>query len=93
MTTQTGFSIRRAYSATRRGASRRAAYSGLPTESQYLPDVTKRADIHVSPINVSSEQLEGLPPQTLIIVDESGQGVGEQILIGQGTEVAVDWPA
>jgi acetyl esterase len=37
---------------------------------QYLPDVTKRADIHVSPINASSEQLEGLP-QTLIMVDEN----------------------
>jgi acetyl esterase len=37
---------------------------------QYLPDVTKRADIHVSPINASSEQLRGLP-QTLIIVDEN----------------------
>jgi acetyl esterase len=37
---------------------------------QYLPDVTKRADIHVSPINASSEQLEGLP-QALLIVDEN----------------------
>lgn len=37
---------------------------------QYLPDVTKRADIHVSPINASSEQLKGLP-QTLLIVDEN----------------------
>jgi acetyl esterase len=37
---------------------------------QYLPDVTKRADIHASPINATSEQLKGLP-QTLIIVDEN----------------------
>ena len=37
---------------------------------QYLPDVSKRADIHVSPINASSEQLEGLP-QTLLLVDEN----------------------
>src|SRR5512133_1868910 len=37
---------------------------------QYLPDVTKRADIHVSLINASSEQLKGLP-QTLIMVDEN----------------------
>jgi acetyl esterase len=37
---------------------------------QYLPDATKRGDIHVSPINASSEQLEGLPP-TLLIVDEN----------------------
>jgi acetyl esterase len=37
---------------------------------QYLPDVSKRADIHVSPINASTEQLKGLP-QTLLIVDEN----------------------
>ncbi len=37
---------------------------------QYLPDVSKRADIHVSPINASSEQLKGLP-QTLLFVDEN----------------------
>jgi acetyl esterase len=37
---------------------------------QYLPDATKRADIHVSPINASSEQLKGLP-QTLLMVDEN----------------------
>jgi acetyl esterase len=37
---------------------------------QYLPEVTKRADIHVSPINASTAQLEGLP-QTLLIVDEN----------------------
>ena len=37
---------------------------------QYLPDVAKRADIHVSPINASSEQLKGLP-QTLLLVDEN----------------------
>jgi len=37
---------------------------------QYLPDVSKRADIHVSPINASPEQLKGLP-QTLLLVDEN----------------------
>ena len=37
---------------------------------QYLPDASKRADIHVSPINASFEQLEGLP-QTLLLVDEN----------------------
>jgi acetyl esterase len=37
---------------------------------QYLPDVTKRSDIHVSPINASSKQLQGLP-RTLLIVDEN----------------------
>jgi len=37
---------------------------------QYLPDVSKRTDIHVSPINASSEQLKGLP-QTLLLVDEN----------------------
>src|SRR5215475_8993933 len=37
---------------------------------QYLPDVSKRADIHVSPNNASSEQLKGLP-QTLLFVDEN----------------------
>jgi acetyl esterase len=37
---------------------------------QYLPDVSKRADIHVSPIKASLEQLKGLP-QTLLFVDEN----------------------
>jgi len=37
---------------------------------QYLPDASKRADIHVSPINASFEQLKGLP-QTLLLVDEN----------------------
>jgi acetyl esterase len=37
---------------------------------QYLPEVSKRADIHVSPINASVEQLKGLPP-TLLLVDEN----------------------
>lgn len=37
---------------------------------QYLPDAGKRADIHVSPINATTEQLKGLP-QTLLIVDEN----------------------
>jgi acetyl esterase len=31
---------------------------------------SRRADIHVSPINASSEQLEGLP-RALLIVDEN----------------------
>ena len=29
--------------------------------SDWLPHLSKRADIHVSPINASSEQLKGLP--------------------------------
>src|SRR5262245_5052320 len=37
---------------------------------QYLPDASKRAEIHVSPINATSEQLKGLP-QTLLFVDEN----------------------
>lgn len=37
---------------------------------QYLPDVAKRADIHVSPINASTDQLNGLP-QTLLLTDEN----------------------
>ncbi len=36
----------------------------------YLPDVSKRADIHVSPINATSAQLKGLPP-ALVITDEN----------------------
>src|SRR5262245_65607521 len=40
---------------------------------QYLPDVSKRADIHVSPINASSEQLKGLP-QTLLRPEERRVG-------------------
>src|SRR5215471_9656263 len=37
---------------------------------QYLPDVSKRSDPHVSPFNASLEQLKGLP-QTLLLVDEN----------------------
>lgn len=37
---------------------------------QYLPDVSKRADVHVSPINATSAQLRGLP-KALLIVDEN----------------------
>lgn len=37
---------------------------------QYLPDASRRGDIHVSPLNASSEQLRDLP-QTLLIVDEN----------------------
>jgi acetyl esterase len=36
----------------------------------YLPDVSKRKDYHVSPLQASVEQLRGLPP-TLIIVAEN----------------------
>jgi acetyl esterase len=36
----------------------------------YLPDKSKRADVHVSPINASTAQLTGLPP-ALIITDEN----------------------
>lgn len=37
---------------------------------QYLPDVAKRADVHASPVNASTDQLRGLP-QALLIVDEN----------------------
>ncbi len=37
---------------------------------QYLPDVSKRADIHVSPINATAEQLQGMP-QTLLVTVEN----------------------
>jgi acetyl esterase len=37
---------------------------------QYLPDASKRTDVHVSPVNATSDQLRGLP-QTLLIVDEN----------------------
>jgi acetyl esterase len=37
---------------------------------QYLPDASKRADIHVSPVNATNEQLRRLP-KTLLIVDEN----------------------
>jgi acetyl esterase len=37
---------------------------------QYLPDASKRADVHASPLNASVEELAGLP-QTLLIVDEN----------------------
>jgi acetyl esterase len=53
---------------------------------QYLPDVAKRADIHVSPINASADQLKGLP-QTLLIVDENdvlrdeGEAYGRKLAV------------
>jgi len=37
---------------------------------QYLPDASKRSDIHVSPINATSDQLRALP-KTLLLVDEN----------------------
>jgi acetyl esterase len=37
---------------------------------QYLPEASKRADVHVSPINATAEQLCGLP-QALVIVNEN----------------------
>jgi acetyl esterase len=52
--------------------------------NQYLPDVTKRGDIHVSPINASKSELAGLP-QTLLLVDENdvlrdeGEEYGRQL--------------
>jgi acetyl esterase len=36
----------------------------------YLPDASKRSDIHASPINATPEQVKGLP-QALVIVDEN----------------------
>src|SRR5690606_5102594 len=38
--------------------------------AQYEPDMSRRADIHLSPVNASREDLTGLPP-TLLIVDEN----------------------
>jgi acetyl esterase len=35
----------------------------------YLPDVTARNDVHVSPLNATSEQLEGLPPALVITAE------------------------
>ncbi|MEI9850260.1 MAG: alpha/beta hydrolase [Sphingomonas sp.] len=37
---------------------------------QYLPDASKRGDIHVSPINASTAQLSGLP-RALVLTDEN----------------------
>ena len=37
---------------------------------QYLPESSKRADLHVSPINATIDQLKDLP-RTLLIVDEN----------------------
>lgn len=37
---------------------------------QYLPDVARRAEVHASPINATTDQLRGLP-RTLLIVDEN----------------------
>ena len=36
----------------------------------YLPDVQARKDVHVSPLNATTEQLQGLP-QALVITDEN----------------------
>jgi len=38
--------------------------------AQYEPDMSKRADIHLSLVNATREDLTGLPP-TLLIVDEN----------------------
>lgn len=38
--------------------------------SQYIPEMTKRADIHVSPVNASKQDLKDLP-QTLLVFDEN----------------------
>jgi len=38
--------------------------------NQYEPNVAKRADPHLSPLNASLEQLKGLP-QALVITDEN----------------------
>lgn len=37
---------------------------------RYLPEASKRTDIHVSPLNASTDALRGLP-RTLLIVDEN----------------------
>lgn len=37
---------------------------------QYQPDASKRADPHVSPLNATVDQLQGLPP-ALVITDEN----------------------
>jgi len=37
---------------------------------QYLPEATARSDIHVSPINATTDQLHGLP-RALVITDEN----------------------
>jgi len=37
---------------------------------QYLPGVSKRSDIHASPLNATTDDLTGLPP-TLLLVDEN----------------------
>jgi len=37
---------------------------------KYLPEMDKRSDIHVSPLNATTEDLAGLP-QTLLVVDEN----------------------
>lgn len=37
---------------------------------QYLPDASKRGDIHASPLRASLDQLRGLP-QALVLVDEN----------------------
>jgi acetyl esterase len=35
----------------------------------YLPDVVARKDVHVSPLNATSEQLQGLPPALVITAE------------------------
>jgi acetyl esterase len=51
----------------------------------YLPDVAKRKDIHVSPINATEAELQGLPP-ALVITDENdvlrdeGEAYGRKLL-------------
>jgi hypothetical protein len=59
---------------------------------QYLPDVSKRADIHVSPINATSEQLKGLP-QTLLFVDENDVLRDEGEAYGRKLGMRTFWPS
>src|SRR5499433_4614098 len=64
---------------------------------QYLPDVAKRADIHVSPINASADQLKGLP-QALLFVDENdvlrdeGEAYGRKLAAAGVTVTSVQNP-
>ena len=50
----------------------------------YLPDAAQRSDRHVSPVNASAAELEGLPPALLVVGEndvlrDEGEAYGRRL--------------